>query len=248
MREKKAQVTLFILIAILLVSAVLIFFLWVQPTFLDSSSVQSSLDSCITGVIEKQASALVSTAGISSENTIKYNNKNIPYVCYSETYYEGCVNQYPFLKETLEKSLATNSKDGINKCYEDALENLQKQGNTITSSSSEFELSLVPGKVQVKMQSPAISQGQTSQILLNTLVEVPLPLYEQTILATGIIQSEQENGDADTDSYNLLYPNFITTKRKLSDGTTIYSIQDKKSELNYMFASRSWAFPAGYGI
>ena len=46
----------------------------------------------------------------------------------------------------------------------------------------------------------------------------------------------------------VFYPEFIIDKLKQGDGTTVYIITDKETETKFQFASRSFAWPPGYGM
>lgn len=249
MKEKRGQLTIFVLVAIMIVAVVLVFFLWIKPTYITPPNAQFQLESCIQDVVEKESILLAKNAGLQEpDNTIQYNGDDIAYICYSETYYEECVNQNPFLKQTFEESLKQNIEEDVKRCYQDSLDLVERQGYSVTQSSADFTISLEPNKIVLMMESPTITNGESSETLLGSRIETNLPIYQITIFAMSIISDEQEFGDADMDAYNFLYPEFLTTKQKLSDGTTIYSLQDKDSKLKYMFASRSWAFPPGYGL
>ena len=68
------------------------------------------------------------------------------------------------------------------------------------------------------------------------------------MIATSILQFETSYGDSDISTLMLYYPDMAIEKVKRSDGTTIYIIEDKQSKLKFQFASRSYAWPPGYGI
>src|SRR3989338_4736686 len=73
-------------------------------------------------------------------------------------------------------------------------------------------------------------------------------IYEILSLATSIIDFESTYGDSETTLYMRYYPNIKIEKVKLSDGSKIYSISDVVSKDRFVFASRSLAWPAGYGL
>ena len=68
------------------------------------------------------------------------------------------------------------------------------------------------------------------------------------MIATSIVQFETKYGDSDTSALMGFYPDYSIDKIKRSDGTTIYIIEDKQTKLKFQFATRSYAWPAGYGL
>ena len=66
------------------------------------------------------------------------------------------------------------------------------------------------------------------------------------MIATSILQFESSLGDSDTDALMLYYPEYIVSKIKRQDGTTVYILEHKISGIKFQFASRSLAWPAGY--
>ena len=52
--EKKGQLTIFIIVAILIVSAVLIFFLWARPTFFEEGGKRIGFEGCVADAIREQ--------------------------------------------------------------------------------------------------------------------------------------------------------------------------------------------------
>ena len=53
MRDARGQVTIFILIGIIIVSALLIFFLWGQPTYFSDRSGVKGFEGCVSDALEE---------------------------------------------------------------------------------------------------------------------------------------------------------------------------------------------------
>ena len=67
------------------------------------------------------------------------------------------------------------------------------------------------------------------------------------MVSTSIIQSETKYGESDTTTLMLLYDYLIIDKLRQGDGTTIYILEDNNLGTKFQFASRSYAWPPGYG-
>ena len=91
--EKRGQVTLCIIIAILIVGGILVYFLWLSPTYVDRSIARlTGFDGCVQDAIEGEMGLLGEQGGyIMPEFSYMYKDKNIAYLCYTNLYYKPCI-------------------------------------------------------------------------------------------------------------------------------------------------------------
>lgn len=246
--NRKAQVTIFIIVGIIIVAAVLIFFLWYKPTYIDGGA-KVGFEGCVETAVEDALAELGDTGGfVEPEFYYLYEGNRIPYFCYTSLYYKACVNQKPLLKQHFEENLQKAVRGKIDSCYNSALEDLRAQGYSVVGEGRDMTLEIVPGSVGILYDAPVVIQREGSQSFTRFNFDTQSSIYKMLMIATSIIQFETKFGDADTDSFMLYYPDLIVRKLKQGDGTTIYIIEDKISETKLQFASRSFVFPAGYGI
>ena len=244
--EKRGQVTIFILVAIVIISAILVFFLWAKPTYFSDSAGGLSFEKCVKDVVEQSVSELEKKAGFfNPEFTYAYNSEKFTYICYTNNYYETCSVQVPFLKDNFEKQMKIFIKDRVDTCYINSLDELKSQGYSVTGGSVEYDVLITPSSVNVEIDAPTIV-GSQSFARFN--IKTDSPIYEMIMIATSILQFETKYGDFDTSAMMLFYPNYYIDKIKRSDGTTIYILENKNSGNKFQFASRSLAWPAGYQI
>lgn len=244
---KKGQVTIFIILAILIISVVLIFFIYIAPRYQTSQGTKPVLDSCIESAMNEKIIQLSKNAGqINPEFTYQYMGENITYVCYSAEYHAPCIVQDPMIKQTFQENLAKLIKPEIESCYENSLENLRARGYDVISGDIRISTEINPGKVNFNINAPTTITRETSQNLAPIKVEVSSPIYEILMIATSIIQFETYYGDSETSQFNYYYPEFVVTKMKRGDETKVYSIT--KDQIKFNFATRSYAWPAGYGL
>jgi len=249
MKNKSAQVTLFIIIALIVVSISLLFFLWIKPTFIDSSGGLKGFDGCVEDAVSSSVEKLGKQAGfISPEFSYMYNNDKIGYLCYTNLYYQPCIVQKPFLVNHLEEELLRDVREEINICYDNSIEDLKSRGYDVVSGGIDVEILLEPKKILVNINAPTSVVGGGSSSYKNFDVVLNNPLYDMLMVSTSILQYETRFGDSDIDTFMIYYPDFIIDKLKQGDGTTVYVLQDKNTKTKFQFASRSYAWPAGYGI
>lgn len=247
---KRGQVTIFIILAILIVGIILAFVFVVMPSIQGPTGDQLRIESCVGDVTEEKIETLALTGGIiSPEFTYSYDGEEIPYFCYTDEYFATCTIQNPFPEKTFEHSLQELTKAEIEDCYAASVGELERKGYEISSTIPDYILELQPGKVNYKFGDGVTIQRvdsvqQTADIEVNHVSRI----YEQLLIATTILQQESTFGDSDVSHLMRLYPEFIIEKLKMSDGTTIYIITDKDYGTEYKFASRSLAWPPGYGL
>lgn len=244
--QKRGQVTIFIIVAIILVSVILIFLFWVKPTYFANGTGQFGFQGCVKNVVAQSINELGSRAGfISPQFTYKYNSEEFTYLCYTNKYYKTCTVQVPFLKDIFEGQMKKLIKDKIDSCYSNSIDELKSQGYSVKSGNLEYNVSIRPGVVDVNINAPTVVGSHS----LNTFdIRVNSNIYRMIGIARYIVQSETRYGDTDSEKLMLFYPNYIISKLKMDDGTTLYTISDKTTKNKFQFASRSLAWPAGYDI
>lgn len=244
--KKRGQVTIFIILAIIIVAGIVSFFVWVKPTMSSSTGARFGFSGCIQNSLEDKIAELEKTGGIINPGFIyKYQDEVYPYFCYSSEYYLPCTMQVPFPDAKFEEQLEIALREEINSCYTESLEELKSQGYEVVQGDVNYDITLEQNGVKVKIDAPTIAG---SQKFAKFNVQLDTPIYEMTMIATSILQYETSYGDSDTDTLSTLYPDYKITKLKMTDGSTLYTIESKLSENKYRFATRSMVFPPGYDI
>jgi hypothetical protein len=243
--EKRGQVAIFIILGIIIVAGILIFFLWIRPTYLIDSGGQLGLEGCVAEAAKEVIKDIEGSAGfIKPEFSYAYQGKDIPYLCYTNEYYKTCTVQKPFLTKHFEESMEILLREKIDECYSGSIRELKSKGYEVVEGEVKYDVLLEPEVVRIEIDAPTRVGGQ-SFVKFNS--KLNSPVYEMLMISTSIIQFEAKYGDSDIDSFMLLYPDYIVDKLKQGDGTTIYILKSKLSGNEIRFASRSLVFPAGYG-
>ncbi len=244
--NRKGQVTLFILLAVIIVSIVLIFFLWARPTYLLDTGKGLGFENCIRDAMEPMIDELGENAGfVNAGFSYLYGGQEFVYLCYTNEYYKTCTVQVPFLRMNFQEQMEKVMKEKISVCYDNSIENLKAEGYSVTSGTVDYEILIEPGVVRVEIDAPT-SVG--SQKFARFNVQVNSPIYEMVMISTSILQSEAKYGDSDISEMMRFYPDYIIDKIKRSDGTTIYILESKLFGTKFQFASRSLAWPAGHEL
>ena len=248
-RYSRGQVTIFIIVGIIIVAAVLVFFLWLKPTYFPGDNVKPGFGGCVERAVEKAVEELGINGGFAEpEFYYSYQGEKVPYLCYTNLYYKPCINQKPFLKQHFEENLEKSIRTRIDSCFESSLNDLRSQGYEVVGEKGDLSIEIVPGKISVIYDAPVVIQKSSTQKFTKFSFDVNSKIYDILMIATSIVQYETAFGDADMDSFMLYYPDLLVRKIKQSEGTTIYTLEDKQTQTKFQFASRSFAWPAGYGL
>ncbi len=243
---KKGQVTIFILVAIMIVSAILVFFLWARPTYFSKSTGVAGFESCVKDALRDDINELEGKAGfIEPDFSYKYMGENLTYLCYTNDFYKTCTVQVPLLKNVFGKNLKALIQDKVSACYDASLDSLKNQGYEVTSGDISYDIKMEPGVVRLEIDAPTIV-GSGKFARFN--VKLNSPIYDMIMIATSILQFETKYGDADVSQMTLYYPDYYIDKIKRGDGTTIYILENKALGDKFKFASRSLVWPAGYNL
>ncbi|RMD46112.1 hypothetical protein D6829_00380 [Candidatus Pacearchaeota archaeon] len=240
--EKRAQIAIFVVVGILIVVAALVVFLWIKPSASFGRGVLS-FEGCVQDVATDSITALEENVGIDDGITYRFMGQEIPYLCYTEDYYKTCIVQHALIVENFQRKLKESISEGVQECYSENVERLKKKGLEVVSGDVDFDVFLELGRVRIEINAPTSISGSKFSKLS---VEFASPIYDMLTLTTTIVQYESRFGDAPVDYITNLYPDYLVTKFKMSEGTTIYTIKNKKTGDEIKFASRSLRFPAGY--
>ncbi len=243
--SKKAQVTLFLILGILIVSSIFIYFIWIQPTFIIRSPTSLGFEGCINKYIDESVNELALNGGyLDSVFSYNYNNIDYPYFCYTNEHYTPCMVYNPSILKNFENNLKIMLSPKIQECYDYSIQDLQSKGFEVEQGNVDFELSIKPSNIEVEVKAPITVDNSLSY--QDFLINHPSNLENLLYLASQIVYMEIDGLDIDTSVFNYLNPELKFISFKTSDETTLYTIEDKQSQTKFRFATRSYVFPAGY--
>ena len=244
MGMKKGQVTVFVITAIVIVGAIIVFLLWVQPTYLSELGGGLNFEGCVEDAVEDAVDELGLKAGFVNPGfTYAYDGERFTYLCYTEEYYVTCTVQVPFLKNVFDEQMEGLIRSRIDNCYVNSVDDLVAKGYDVVGGVVDYDVLIEPGVVRVEIDAPT-SVGSQGFSRFNVVVNSPI--YEMVMIATSILQFESSLGDSDVDSIMMYYPDYLISKIRRGDGTTVYILEHKVLGTKFQFASKSLVWPAGY--
>jgi len=250
MNNKRGQLTIFIIIAIIIVASIIAFFLYYKPETNSLPGQKLDIANCIEEGMASPIQELSLKAGIIKPTfNTQYLDENITVICYTDEYHKPCIVQQPFLKQTFEKNLAILMQPKIKACYDNSIADLKANGYDVIPGEIKYTLEIVPAGIEMKIDAPTTIRVEgTGQTLPREIdLKFPSQIYDVLTIANSILQFETSYGDSEVSSFMFYYPDLNIQKIRREEGMKIYIISDKK-EIKYTFASRSYAWPPGYGV
>ena len=242
MRDKRGQITIFIIVAIVIVAAVGLFFLFrtgVTPRLpgLGDQEInpEAFLDFCLKDKV-KEGISLISKQGGYISNPLhrrfKFTDEdefiNISYLCYTDSNIgERCKNQESMLIPHLEGEVKTYIAGDVQTCFSEFVRGLEDKGYTVNSEYKNFEIDLSQGRVNINMDAELSATKAEETLRVEDLkVIIASRLYDIALVVHEIVNSEAgPSCDFDYSGYMVLYPEFGIDLFKTGDSTKIYTVE-----------------------
>lgn len=247
--QKRGQATIFIIVAIVIVMVVIGVFLYprISITGAEEFSPNNYLRSCLEPGVKDSVELLAKNAGYSNpEGFIVNNGEKVKYLCYTNKYYEQCVVQQPMIKENFEKELKGMINSEAQNCIKNLKAEYESRGYSVSTAGVDSAVSIIPGKIDMNIKAPITITKEESKTYREFDIQFESQLYDLIMIATSIVDFETTYGDSETTLYMQYYPDLKIEKETLSDGTRIYRITNVVTNEEFVFASRSVAWPPGY--
>jgi len=252
--KKRGQITIFIIIAVIIVVVGILIYTFypeIQAGLgLGLKNPQAFIQSCIEEEIKENVEKLSLQGGsLAPTHYIMYNNDKIEYICYTGEYYKTCVVQQPMLKEHIESEIKNEIEEEVDACFDSMKKSYQRMGYDVNLKKGEKDVELLPKRIVATFDySLVLTKAEDSEKHDSFRVVLNNNLYELISIANSILEWETTYGKAESTVYMNYYHDLKVEPKLQSDGTTIYILTDRNTENKFQFASRSVAWPPGYGV
>lgn len=259
---KKGQVTIFIIIAILIIAFGALVYLYYPKIFPGSSNESKNpatfIQECLEEEIEDNLKTISSQGGNyiingSSGYFYKKNNEDdgryVRYLCYTdENYNVPCINQEPFLREHVELEVLNSINESIKTCFDNMVKDYDTKGYNTDLKRGKTDVQIIPGEVYTDFNSTlTLTKGDESETYRNFEIKIKSNLYEILEVSKNILVWEMNIGDSMPEAYMYNNPYIRVEKHRKDDDIKIYVVSEINSEEDFRFAVRSFASPVGFG-
>lgn len=249
---KKAQVTIFIILGIIIVSSIAVLF------FLDRGEIETPnspktlgprgfIQKCVTDIVEESEAEILANGMVPDPTlSIMYNGSNVTYHCYQANNYLPCYIVHPMLEDKIEEKLRQDFVSQVqDECFDILLQDFTNKGYKVEDGQMKHELDILPGEVMVDISKPiTISKGDTSESYENFNTKIISPLHGFIQVARQISKSESKVCDFEYTGYSILYPEY-RIKAITRDYSKVYIVRNVEVNKEFSMATRSCAVPAG---
>lgn len=250
LNSKRSQLTIFIIVAIILVAMILlIFLLWRKPTAEISPETDPSayIEQCAEEAAEEAIAILSENGGdIEPEGSVTYDGKEITYLCYNENYYKPCINQRPMLIEHIEQEITNYVEPKVEECFLSLRQELEDRKYDVSMGSMDITTELQTKKVIVAVKKKLnIRKNEDTRKFTEFKAGISHPIYDLAEIAMEVVNQEARYCNFDILGFMIIYPDYDADKIRLGDSNTIYILRDIPTGKEFTFAIRSCAMPAG---
>ncbi len=251
---KKAQITIFIILGLIIVVVFVLIFYLINiriPIFPVSDDIrpQNYIETCTKDSVEEAISILnVNGGDIIQKGSINYDGENITYLCYNDNYYERCINQRPLLIEHLEGEITNFITPKIEDCFVKLYYGLQKTYDEVElEKEMVVKTRLFPEQILVTIERELkIHRKDDTKKYDLYKMSKPYPLYNFAKIAMEIVNQESKYCNFDVLGYMITAPRWDISSITTGSSDTIYVIMERTTNEKFQFAVKSCLLPAGF--
>jgi len=253
MKNKKAQLTIFVIVAIVILVSIVVIFTLQRYDVGDvgaRENPEAYIRSCAKEAIEEAETLILDTNGYPEEgfnNYMIYRGENVPYLCKVSEFYSPCVPQDPIFSGKVSNDIEEYINPRVESCFEVVVREFEKAGyNVVEGGDGKSEVSFESEAIVTKIDKTlTITKEDESLRYNNFQSKVSSPLYSLVDSAEKITNYESFFCKFDHLDWMMKNPDLKIEKFSASDQTKVYTIIDRKSEKNLDIAIKSCMLPAG---
>ncbi len=248
--DKKGQIAIFVIVAIILVAGILIFFLVNRSPKIqrgqDFDNPESYIDNCVKDKLTTVLDTMMLQGGFAEpEDFILYNGDKVTYLCKNINYYEPCVNQHPRYITRLQEEINNEAKSGVEQCFSELENELERRNYEVSGGNVEINAVLKEDFIELKINRDfTMSKEDVTRNFEGFEIVLLNPAFNLAYIANEIADQEAKSCYFSTDGFMALYPKYDIRKDLAYDGQTeIYIIKDKATDKEMKIAIRGCVIP-----
>jgi hypothetical protein len=249
--KKHGQVTIFIIVGIIIVSAIGLFFLLSPSVNISSKNLDDPrgyISRCGESATQDALDNIFAGYGYSALDTnyYLYGGENIPYLCKASEFYIPCTPQDPMFVGRIKNEIRDYVTPEIEKCFSGLENGLESTGYNVVVGDMEIVFDLREMGIQINIvKDIAASRDGVSEAYNNYKVEVLSPIMKLGNLAQTIVNFESTLCEFNHVNWMREYPDIKIEKFTGGDQTDVYTLTERTSEKQLKFAIRTCLIPAG---
>lgn len=262
-KNNKGQVTIFIIIALIIVAAVVLFLVFRQRLgddvgkLPDQLNARTFLEICLEDRVYEVLAIIGEHGGYIDPTVKKYKNyqlqgeqfsADIAYLCYNKNNYGNCVNQEPLLLEHIEQEIKNNLSFDVRDCFDKLGNSLQNDGYVVNAVYKGFELTMKEKEIVIGINgSLTLTRADQTTKEENLEIKVPSEFYQLSRVVQEIVSQESKYCTFSIIGYSIFYPKWEIRIISTSDDVLIYRVENKKTNELFKFAIEGCVRSPGLG-
>jgi hypothetical protein len=259
---KKGQVTIFIIIAILLVALCILVYLY-YPKIIGSFNTETKnpstyIKDCVQKDLQENIDTISLQGGsfVVDKNTGYFYKKEgedgnyVKYLCYtgSNEINTPCINQEPFLTEHVQKEILNSINSEIITCFDALVKSYDKKGYEVNLKNGTPSVQIIPNVISTNFnRTLTLKKGDETETYRTFEINLNSNLYEMLEDAKNIVVWEMIVGNSVPEAYMYNNPYIRVEKHRKDNDVNVYVLTDINTEDSFRFAVRSYPIPVGIG-
>tara|TARA_Y100000034_G_scaffold63700_1_gene77011 strand:- start:172 stop:939 length:768 start_codon:yes stop_codon:yes gene_type:complete len=248
--NQRGQVTIFIILAMIIVIGIAILFVLIKKPDLqieDVESPQAYIESCTRDFVEEAIGILSKQGGdIEPEGSVMYKGKDITYLCYTSTNYATCLNQRPMLIEHIQQEITDYISPKVENCFQQLKIDLEKKNYVVEIGNMNLKTKLQTRQVLVNIDRDfKMTKRESTRDFKNFKMSLVNPIYDLAKIANEITNQQAKYCHFSELGFMIFYPQYNIEKIITGDADIIYKTTDKNTNQQFTFAIRTCPMPGG---
>jgi len=233
---KRSQVTVFVIIAIVMIAAIAGTFMLIKRAGTVSLSPAENPNEYMQDCMKKAADTaivkIIPSGGLINQNKyFLFNKTQVTYICYTMLDKELCTNEHPMLTTEIQNQIIEEIKPKVEKCFAvvaDALSSYDYQ-----EASGELTAEISPSLVKIKSAKKiSYNKDENAVSIEGFSAQINSALWDFSILSGKIANAEvncncgEESCNADVLKLSLANPDYELDHFVAGSGEEVYSIRE----------------------
>ena len=255
MIKKRGQVTIFIIVAVIVVAVVALFFAFAPKLGIefgnDAQNPQDFIQTCVEDDLNDVVTQISMQGGsLNPELYFEYNNIPVSYLVYSSEYGFSGTLQQPLLREHIKQELKDEIYPTIQNCFTQLKSSYENKNYGVSINPGEIGFQILPKRVLLNLNYSVTLSKENTETYEEFYVVVDNNLYELLDIVINMIEflSNPNYCNIEPNLYMIAYPAIKVEEPVLSNdiGAHIEIITQRESGNKFQFAWRSCAIAPGY--
>ncbi len=248
--NKKAQLSMFIGVAVILVVVIGLIFLIVNHSRNQKTNISDPkiyITNCIQESLQKAETNITqSNLYDGGRNYALYLGKKVPYLCLTSTYYSPCVNQEPMLIEKVRAKINNLVLADVKNCFSILNSNLKKSGYEISEGNLSTKINFYDKSIELQINKKISAKKENeTKVYEEFSSSIQSPIFNLLKTTQKIVNYQSTYCEFNDINWMMVYPETKIDYFITSDNTKIYTLSDRASEKNISFAVKSCSLPGG---